>query len=141
MIVCCAHFSAFCALVCSPPVETDFPASAAFTHCAFCASLYGVCFILYTFPSPMLLFILICALFCIHLSTCQGRLSHWCRRWRSHNPWVHRVIVCQLCTSQQKHFQGQFHQLKVLPNKIYPESYAVKHLIKLNAKRSFADVS
>ena len=80
MIVCCVHFSAFCALHCSPPVETGFLASAAFTHCAFCVSLYGVCFLLYTFPPPMLFFLLFCALFCIHLSTCQGRLSHWCRR-------------------------------------------------------------
>ena len=111
MIVCCAHFSAFCALVCSPPVETGFLASAAFTHCAFCVSLYGVCFLLYTFPPPMLFFLLFCALFCIHLSTCQGRLSHWCRRWRSHNPWVQRVIVSQLCTFQQKHFQSKFDQL------------------------------
>ena len=104
MIDCCVHFSDFCALVCSPPVETGFLASAAFTHCAFCVSLYGVCFLLYTFPPPMLFFLLFCALFCIHLSTCQGRLSHWCRRWRSHNPWVHQVIVCQLCTSPTKTF-------------------------------------
>ena len=114
---CCGYdcllcaFCAFCALVCSPPVETEFPASAAFTHCAFCASLYGLCFILCTFPSPMSSFLLFCALFCIHFSTCQGRLSHWCRRWRSHNPWVQRVIVCQLCTSQQKHCQSKFYQL------------------------------
>ena len=58
MIVCCVHFCAFCALVCSPPVETGFLASAAFTHCAFCVSLYGVCFLLYTFPPPMLFFLL-----------------------------------------------------------------------------------
>ena len=100
-------FCAFCALLCTPPVETRFPASAAFTHCVFCASLYGVVgFILYTFQQPMF-----CALFCIHLSTCQGRLSHWCRRWRSHNPWVHQVIIWQLCTSQQKHFQSKLYHL------------------------------